>query len=154
MKTGVFVVIILIVVILGAIFLLNRGQEEVVEGELEETETIPAGEKTDVGQKENVVEITSSGFNPSTINIKKGEMIKFVNKDSSEHWPASAFHPTHKIYPGSGIEKCGTEEESEIFDVCKGLRKDESYSFTFNNRGSWNYHDHLNPSSKGVVVVS
>ena len=78
-------------------------------------------------------------------------MVTFFNEDSNKHWPASAMHPTHTLYPGSGIEKCGTGEK--IFDACKGLEQGESFSFTFNEKGSWKYHDHLSVSSTGTIVV-
>ena len=66
---------------------------------------------------ENIIEITTSGFNPKTITIKVGDTVTFVNKDSAQHWPASNIHPTHQTYPGSDIKKCGTSEESTIFDA-------------------------------------
>ncbi len=103
--------------------------------------------------KENIIEITSSGFNPKTLTIKTGEGVTFVNKNTNAHWPASAFHPTHTVYPASGIEKCGTSEQSLIFDACKGLKQEETWSFTFNSKGDWKYHDHLNPSLFGSVIV-
>lgn len=106
------------------------------------------------GVKENVIEITSNGFNPNVLEINQGERVTFVNEDSSEHWPASAMHPTHRVYPGSDIAKCGTAEENKIFDACKGLGLGKSYSFTFNEKGRWNYHDHLNPTKFGVIVVN
>ena len=99
----------------------------------------------------NVVKITSSGFEPKTLTVKAGTTVTFVNEDSNKHWPASAMHPTHTLYPGSGIEKCGTGEE--IFDTCKGLAQGESFSFTFNEKGSWKYHDHLKVSSTGTIIV-
>ena len=101
----------------------------------------------------NVIEITSSGFSPSPLTIKKGKTVIFVNKDTEEHWPASAMHPTHTVYPGSNIEKCGTAEESNIFDTCRGLNPGESYSFTFNEIGSWSYHDHLVANLFGKIIV-
>lgn len=102
---------------------------------------------------ENMVKITASGFEPKTLTVKAGTTITFVNEDSNQHWPASAMHPTHKIYPGSGIEKCGTVEETTIFDACRGLAQGESFYFTFNEKGSWKYHDHLNVPSTGTIVV-
>ena len=62
-------------------------------------------------------------------------------------------HPTHTAYPGSGIEKCGTDEEEGIFDACKGLEEGESFSFVFNEAGSWNYHNHLSPGQFAKVIV-
>ncbi len=101
----------------------------------------------------NVIEITSSGFSPDTLTINIGETVTFVNKDIKLSWPASAIHPTHTVYPGSDIKKCGTSEETNIFDACKGLAQGESWSFTFNSKGTWNYHNHLNPSLRGKIIV-
>jgi len=99
------------------------------------------------------IEITSEGFSPNPIIIGMGDRVTWVNKDTAEHWPASAMHPTHTVYPGSGIEKCGTSEEGNIFDACRGLKQDESWSFTFNEKGEWNYHDHLTTGLYGKVIV-
>ena len=93
------------------------------------------------------VEITSSGFLPSTVEINKGDNVIFINKDSSNHWPASASHPTHTVYPESG--GCIGSK----FDACKGLKQGENWSFTFDQAGTWGYHDHLNPSNRGTIVV-
>lgn len=111
----------------------------------------PVAEDTTIPTSDPVVKITSSGFSPKTLTVKAGTTVTFVNEDSNKHWPASAMHPTHTLYPGSGIDKCGTGEE--IFDACRGLAKGESFSFNFNEKGSWKYHDHLSVSSTGTIVV-
>lgn len=102
---------------------------------------------------EHTVEISSSGFSPKTMTIAKGDTVTFVSMGGGSHWPASAIHPTHTVYPGSSINKCNTDERSEIFDACEGLSEGESFSFTFNEVGTWNYHDHLNPSNFGSITV-
>ncbi len=101
----------------------------------------------------SIVKISASGFEPKTLTVKAGTTVTFINEDSNKHWPASAMHPTHKVYPGSGIEKCGTAEETNIFDACLGLAQGELFSFTFNEKGSWRYHDHLSVSLTGTIVV-
>lgn len=121
---------------------------------MEETsieETAPAEEIE--AASENRVEMVSAGFNPKTISISRGETVTFINKDSTAHWPASNLHPTHTTYPGSSIQKCGTADEAATFDACKSLAEGEQYSFTFTRVGTWPYHDHLNPSKSGVIVV-
>ncbi|MEM0476572.1 MAG: cupredoxin domain-containing protein [Candidatus Aenigmatarchaeota archaeon] len=95
----------------------------------------------------HIVEIYSNGFVPQTLRIKVGDTVTFVNKDSSPHWPASDPHPTHTDYP----EKGGCI--SSAFDTCRGLRQGESWNFTFKYKGTWNYHDHLNPSLRGTIIV-
>lgn len=102
---------------------------------------------------EYTVEITENGFSPSSLTIFRGDRVKFVNIGSSPSWPASAVHPTHKVYPGSNIEKCGTVEENLIFDACEGLAPGEDYTFEFNEIGTWSYHDHLHANLRGTIVV-
>ncbi|MBI2632509.1 hypothetical protein HYW75_05885 [Candidatus Pacearchaeota archaeon] len=118
----------------------------------EENSIVPANQDAE-SAKEHTIEILSSGFSPSSLEINAGDSVTWVNKDSSEHWPASAMHPTHTVYPGSDIKKCGTAEQSKIFDACNGLSEGESWSFTFNEKGSWNYHDHLFSGRFGKIIV-
>ena len=99
------------------------------------------------------IEINSEGFSPNPLIVGQGDTVTWINKDATEHWTASAMHPTHTVYPGSDINKCGTSEEKNIFDSCKGLAQDEEWSFTFNEKGEWKYHDHLNPKLFGKVIV-
>lgn len=93
------------------------------------------------------VEITAAGFSPNSVTINAGEKVEFVNKDTQTHWPASDTHPTHTAYPQSG--GC----ISSAFDACAALEKDGTWGFVFTEKGTWRYHDHLNPSFKGTVVV-
>lgn len=95
----------------------------------------------------NMIEITAAGFTPNALIIKAGDTVTFVNKDAAQHWPASAVHPTHTLYPEPG--GCIGSK----FDACKGLATGETFKFTFTNAGSWKYHDHLNPSLFGTIVV-
>lgn len=100
-----------------------------------------------------VVLYTDDGFAPQTFNIKQGETVTFVNGSENPMWPASAVHPTHQVYPGSDIKKCDTAEKTSIFDACKPIEPNQEWSFTFLQKGSWGYHDHLNPGRRGVIVV-
>ena len=93
-----------------------------------------------------------SGFSPNSITINKRDTVTFINNADTKTWPASNVHPTHTIYPNSDIKKCGTSVEDSIFDACHGLEKGETYSFTFNEVGSWQYHDHFS-SSKNIRWV-
>lgn len=98
--------------------------------------------------------ITETGYEPNTITIEVGDTIVFENRSDTPRWPASNNHPTHTLYPGSDIAKCGTEEAGGIFDACRGLELGESYAFTFNEVGSWRFHDHLAPRLGGVITVA
>ena len=101
------------------------------------------------------VAYTDSGFSPSTLTIKKGETVLWQNQTSKHKnmWVASAMHPTHRIYPETDIAKCGTKNAEGMFDECTGVSVKETWSFTFNETGTWKYHNHLNPSHFGSITV-
>ncbi|HBW74237.1 MAG TPA: hypothetical protein DEF59_03160 [Candidatus Magasanikbacteria bacterium] len=94
-----------------------------------------------------------NGFSPSTLTVKVGTKVTFKNNSPSDFWPASAMHPTHEKYPGSSITKCGTSAAETIFDACAGVAQGVIWTFTFKEKGSWGYHNHLNASRYGKVVV-
>ncbi|MDP6659451.1 MAG: hypothetical protein QF679_00365 [Candidatus Pacebacteria bacterium] len=108
-------------------------------------ETEPNGPKT------VEVDYSSSGYSPKSITISKGDTVLFTNSSTFKNWPASDFHPTHTNYPDSGITKCNSS--AIIFDACSSLSKGESFEFTFNEVGTWNYHNHISASKKGTVIV-
>ncbi len=115
-----------------------------MEAETSITNTIPEGA--------TIVEITSAGFSPSLITINAGDTVAWINKDSVEHQPASAMHPTHEAYPEPG--GCVGSK----FDACRGLKNGEVFSFKFDQKGEWKYHDHLNcctnPAFFGTIKVN
>jgi len=79
--------------------------------------------------------------------------VTFVNQSSNSFWPASALHPTHTVYSGTSLEEHCPDAANESFDACGPIAAGSSWSFTFNKSGSWNYHDHLNASHFGKIVV-
>lgn len=94
-------------------------------------------------EKEVTVEVsyTSSGFSPTTVTIKKGATVKFINKSGNKMDVASNPHPTHTDYSG--------------FDQWKSASKGkDEYSFTFEKVGTWGYHNHAKASDGGTVVVT
>lgn len=101
----------------------------------------------------HTVNRTSAGFTPSTVTIKKGDTVEFINQTEADIWPASNAHPSHTNYPGSGLAKCDTGDAQANFDACKKVGAGESWEFTFAEVGTWKYHDHFSPSKEGTVVV-
>lgn len=90
---------------------------------------------------EIVVEVSmgNDGYDPSQINLKAGQAVRFVNTSNSKRWPASNIHPTHELY-------------SE-FDPKRELTPGEEWTFTFRRKGTWRMHDHIYPYMKGVITV-
>ncbi len=94
-----------------------------------------------------------SGFKPNFVTVEKGGKIMFKNESLKPMWVAAGKHPTHTDYPGTDIEKCGTEEEAVLFDMCKSVSQGSEWSFAFDETGEWRFHNHLNASHFGIVKV-
>lgn len=90
---------------------------------------------------------TDSGFSPSTLTIKKGDTATFTNTASDAMHVASNPHPVHNVYPTNG--GC----VGSTFDSCGNISPGRSWSFKFDIVGMWGYHNHLNPSEGGTIVV-
>ncbi|MBI3618430.1 S-layer homology domain-containing protein [Candidatus Peregrinibacteria bacterium] len=87
----------------------------------------------------SVVTSTDVGFIPSSITISAGATVTFKNDGTGPMWIASNPHPVHTDYPG--------------FDAGRSVQHGETYQFTFTKAGRWGYHNHLNPSQGGTIVV-
>jgi len=154
-KNLVIIVLMLIVLIGGGYYFFTKFRQPSFTPELPQppTPTLPTDTPTERETTEVIIKITDNGFEPKEIEIVRGTRVTWINESNRPSWPASDIHPTHRLYPGSGIEKCGTPEEDKIFDSCKGLTPGESWSFIFQEIGEWPYHDHLNPSFVGKIIV-
>jgi len=87
------------------------------------------------------VDYTATGFSPASITVKKGTIVKFINKSGASMSVASNPHPTHTDYPGFDQGKSDAQGKDE-------------YDFTFDKVGSWGYHNHLKSSDRGTVIVT
>lgn len=86
------------------------------------------------------VDVTASALQPETIKIKKGGSVTWINKDTSPHHIASDPYPEASTLPG--------------LNSGEALSSGDSYTHTFEEVGTFTYHDQLNPSIlKGTVVV-
>ena len=86
------------------------------------------------------VEITGSGFVPQTIRVKKGESIQWVNADTKPHQVVSDPYPSGDTLPD--------------LNSSEPLTEGESYTRTFDQTGTFTYHDQLNPLEyKATIIV-
>ncbi len=85
------------------------------------------------------VALGEKGFEPAELRVPVGTVITFENHTQKTFWPASNFHPSHKIYPE--------------FDSKKPIPAGDSWSFRFSVAGVWRYHDHLNSRHTGTIIV-
>lgn len=81
----------------------------------------------------NSVEISNFAFSPAELTVKKGTMVTWTNKGSSPHTVTST--------------------DNGKLDS-KTLDQGESYSFTFNEAGTFNYKCSFHSSMVGKVTVT
>jgi len=96
------------------------------------------------------ISYNGTGFSPNQVTIKKGGTATWTNTGSGDMWVASAQHPTHTVYAGTSLQEHCPGGTADAFDQCKA---GDSYSFTFDKVGTWYFHDHINASAFGSVVV-
>ena len=131
MKLKIFVIVLALVFVAAA---CNKNQPT-----NENTQDNNDQTQVEMPPATSTISMNANGFEPSTITIKKGSTVTFVNNDKKNHWPASAPHPIHTDYPA--------------FDPRQAIAASASWSFTFDQAGTWKFHDHLNPSFFGSVTV-
>lgn len=84
------------------------------------------------------VSYENNAFNPASVKIKVGDSVKFVNKGAFAIRVSSDPHPVHTSYP---------KLESGI------INPGGSYTFTATEKVTIKYHNHLNPSVRGEIIV-
>ena len=160
MQGNTWIWVIVVIVILGGGFLWWQAMDdEAADDEAGATINADTSTGTGINTGTNVnVDATpttatiiynASSFSPSSVTIKKGGTVSWVNSGTGNMWVASAQHPTHTVYDGTSREQ-HCPNSGTAFDQCAG---GSNYSFKFDKTGTWNYHDHLNATAFGKVVV-
>ena len=144
--------ILVLVIAIGGWVVLNKDNSSSPEAEnnistqdvpLKTEESLPEV-NTDTEQSlENTQKIsvsyTSSGFSPSTLTINAGDTVVFTNDTNIQMWVASNPHPIHT--------------DLSEFDNRRGVSNGETYKFTFETPGEYFYHNHMNFSDGGTIIV-
>ena|SRR3989344_9294196 len=85
-----------------------------------------------------VITYNGSLFSPSQVTVNKGDTITVKNESSTIVDFESDVHPIHTDNP-----------ELNVGEIALG----QSKSFTVNTVGSWGYHNHLNETQTGTIIV-
>ena len=143
MSRNLVVTIVVIILVLGlGWWFLARSQKSYQQSPINQASPVSSPEvaasplASPAGK--NMVKIESTGFVPASITVKPGEVVAWVNSDSTNHNVNSAVHPTHLLYPALNLGV---------------IKPGESKSLNFPTAGTYKYHDHLNPSLTGSVTV-
>lgn len=83
-------------------------------------------------QSSNTILINNSAFSPSILNIQVGTTVTWINKANI----------TQKIVSSTGA-----------FSSSGNLTNGMTYSYTFNQSGTYPFHSAVNPSMTGTILV-
>ncbi|MBI5369712.1 hypothetical protein HZA85_00770 [Candidatus Uhrbacteria bacterium] len=156
-STGV--IIVLIIVVAGGWYFLSDTKVKAPDTQTPTTNQMPViGSTTtemvvETAPSNATVAYTEQGFSPKSIAVTLGTSVTFVNQSSGGMWVASAAHPTHIVYSGTSLSQHCPDTTSSAFDACAAVASGDSFSFTFNKEGAWKYHNHMDASQTGVVIV-
>ncbi len=142
LNKALIVVVAIAVVVATAILLLgnNTGQKQ----SAQQTQPTPTSTTTQttsptMQNQTTTVTVTASGFNPQVVSIKAGDKVVWVNKSGQMANVSSDPHPIHTAYPPLNL---GSFSDGS------------SVSLVFDKPGKYGYHNHLDASQTGTVVVT
>ncbi len=140
MKKALIIIAVLVVVGIGAYYLIynkNTYGPQIYPPHISTPTSTP---KTSASNSPNpsaanvTINIQNFSFNPSTLTIKTGTKVTWVNNDSVSHTV--------------------TSDSGNLLNS-PTLAPSQSFSFTFINPGSTNYHCSIHPTMmKGVILVT
>lgn len=87
----------------------------------------------------NVIIYDNTGFQPEVLRVSKGDAVTFRNESTLNMWVASDPHPVHTALSS--------------FDSLQAKTQGETYVYTFTQAGTWTFHNHVQSSHKGTVIV-
>ena len=135
---GIFAVIL----VLGLVLMTSCAQQKSPTntgqtGQVDQTQTTGSGntgsqQGQTAGAKTYTVDIQGFAFNPPSLKINKGDTVVWTNKDSAPH---------------TVVSDSGDELASD------SLSNGQTYSHTFNQAGTFNYHCGVHLAMKASVEV-
>jgi plastocyanin len=153
-RNSISIVVLIIIIAGGWYFLSKAPGGEPSEATTSQVPVIGEIVADTVVTSGATVMYTDQGFSPASITIEQGQTVTWINRSSKDMWVASAMHPTHMVYDGTTLkEHCATNAETS-FDACHVFSPAAPYSFTFDKVGTWKYHDHIDASKFGTVIVT
>jgi plastocyanin len=140
-KKAIIAIIILVIVIAGAVLWMLRKEPVDNSSSSSSSDTSnsssPTSDATSTAAKATIT-YSDSGYSPSTITVKTGDTVIIKNASSRSMQFDSDPHPVHTTNP-----------ELNVGSVPVG----QEMSFVVDTKGTFGYHNHLNASQKGTIVV-
>lgn len=145
-KKAIIAIVILVIVVAGATLWMLRKDPVATESSTNNTPTTsdsnansssPTDTVTPTGS-EAVITYSDSGYSPSSVTVKAGDKVIIKNTSSRSMQFDSDPHPAHTTNP-----------ELNVGAVSPG----QEMSFVVDTKGTFGYHNHLNASQKGTIIV-
>lgn len=134
MNNKVLLVIVVLIVAIGAFTLFGNNKKSPTSSTKKTTNftvTEPNNPIVDII-------LTDSGFAPREITVKAGTRVIWRNSSGKTATVSSDEHPTHRLYPFLNL--------GEFAD---GL----AIQVVVEKAGKYSYHNHLNASETGTIIV-
>jgi|SRR3989344_315492 len=150
------VIVVLLIIIAGGWFFLSgtTAKAPTVTNQMPVIGSTTPEMTVENATPEVTVTYTDQGFSPNSVSVALGTKVNFINKSTKNIWVASAKHPDHTVYSGTSLSQHCPDTTNSAFDACAVSTPGGSYSFTFNKKGTWKYHDHVDATKFGTVIVT
>lgn len=132
----VIIAIVLVILIGGFVAFKGAFNGKKTTSTTQQTQTTTTNPETQ--EKSTTVKLSSNGFSPATIEVAPGTRVVFINESGESATVNSDDHPNHTKYPFLNLGEFGNNS---------------SVQAVFEKAGTYTYHNHLNPSQKGTVLV-
>ncbi len=141
MKKAIIAVLILLVLGGGVLALTHKSNKTTPT--TSNTSTTPSSSTTSTSNSSHpsasaTITYSDNGFSPATLTVKSGTTVTIKNNSSSDMQMDSNPHPVHTDDP-----------ELNVGLVAAG----QSATFTVTTKGTFGYHNHLDPSQGGSITV-
>lgn len=93
---------------------------------------------TTTPQSAATITYDSSGFHPASTTVKSGDTVTFTNNSSGEIQVDSNPHPVHT-------------DDTDL--NVGGIAAGQSKSVTLTKKGTFSFHNHLNPSDTASITI-
>jgi plastocyanin len=142
MRKLIALIIIIVIVVIAAVALTHKTNTPNPYNSSTGTQSNTGTQNKTSSNQNNVnqpsavgsIDIKNMAFTPSQITISKGGTVTWTNNDTTAHTV--------------------TDDLSNVGGPASGtIEPGQTYSFTFNKTGSFQYHCSIHPSMRGTIVV-
>jgi plastocyanin len=123
------IIIAIAIIVVGAIVLTHKSNSP-----SNPSNSASSASRQSSAPASGTINIVNMLFTPSQISVRKGGTVTWTNNDNTTHTVVDDL--TNVGGPNSG-----------------DIAPSQSYNFTFNKTGSFQYHCRIHPSMRGTIVV-